>query len=69
MVTFSINNICYFPDPSLISVCVCFDHIWGMVFTCTHRNLDIHTPVHKINITVPVSDNIFGQQRRRELFF
>lgn len=38
-----------------------FDRIWDMVSTCTHRNLDIHVPVYMINITIPASENMFGQ--------
>lgn len=35
--------------------------IFGIWCSCTHRNLDIHVPVYMINITIPASDNMFGQ--------
>lgn len=33
-----------------------YDHIQGMMFTCTQRNPVIHIPVWMINTSIPVSD-------------
>lgn len=40
-----------------------FDHIQDLVFTCTHRKMDTHSPAYMINIGVLVSNygNLFAQ--------
>lgn len=39
-----------------IDRCYKTDHIQGAVFTCTQTDLDIHVPVHMVNISIPASD-------------